>query len=125
MCGFLAFGDCVDHIDEQLMSEPKRLPGRPPRYLTSSVLGDERSISQWAADLGIPSKQIHNRLGDGWDNDEALELVPRNPKSHPLTDDRICRLERRREQWRRASAKRRSARKKACLQIAAEYADSQ
>lgn len=103
------------------MPESKRLPGRPPKFLTSVLLGDRRSISQWAADLGIPSRRIHNRLADGWDDDEALELVPRDPKSHPLTDDKICRRERRREQWRRAKAKRRAERKEACLRISGEY----
>lgn len=95
--------------------------GRPPRCLTSLVLGDRRTVAQWAAELGLSPRKIHSRLHDGWTDDEALELVPRNPKSHPLTDDKICRRERRREQWRRAKAKRRAERKEACLRISGEY----
>lgn len=99
------------YVDGGLMPEQKRRLGRPPKFLTSAVMGDRRSVDQWAADLGIPSRKIHNRLHDGWTDDEALGLVPRDPKSHYLTDDEIRRLERRREQWRRATAKHRAVKK--------------
>lgn len=85
--------------------------GRPPRYLTSLVLGDRRTVEQWAVELQLSPRKIHSRLHDGWTDDEALGLVPRDPKSHHLTDDEIRRLERRREQWRRATAKHRAGKK--------------
>lgn len=77
--------EAVRERTRRLIEKHDAAPAYAPRQHSKrySAFGEERTISQWAKQLGVSNELIHGRLKQGWPVEEAL-TAPIKPRARKV-----------------------------------------